>query len=309
LGARLEEAGLPRPRQPFNLRGFSLSVRLPSEGLVQRRFQDEEEIIDEVTKELYVLPKKFTNRFKNIRAVVYKDILPSYALRIHTFYFLPTSKASEFLEVMETVKAQYAILQNDINAYLASRQDEYIKKVDTYTTKKNVTRFEKCPSLPEKVIIDIFPLNLGGEGQGQVVTDERVAIVLQKEYGRVVRESVINLEHRLSSVITRLNESIEAEINKKKVGVVKGQLEELIDIAKSANLDSIVGDPFKTTLLLADALENEDTDKLPTIVRSLAHHLGYDVDENNPHTALMDITLQMKKGLSPRVKALLEEVL
>ena len=161
--ARLEESGPPMPKQPFALQGYSLNVSLPSEGLVQRRFQDEEEIIDEVTKELYVLPKKFTNRFKNIRAVVYKAILPSYALRIHTFYFLPTSKASEFLLVMETVKAQYAVLQDDINEYLASRQDDYIKKVDTYSTKKRMLLFDKCPDLAERVIVDMFPLNIGGE--------------------------------------------------------------------------------------------------------------------------------------------------
>jgi hypothetical protein len=297
-----------RRRLTLELKGYSLSISLPSEGLVQKRFSDKEEIVDNITKELYVLPAKYTTKFKNLRSKVYNDIVPKYAFRVHSFYFLPEANAAKFLDAMEEIRDEYILLQVEIDDYLLKRDDEWLKKVDQYSTVKNLQGFTHCPDLVSKMRLDIFPLDLGPRADPD--SDNRMDIILHKEYKEIVRKSAAEIQDKLRIALEKLtNIATSTNVSTDRLLGVKKSLADLQILANSANLDEIIGSQIKTTALLAEALQDKTSTRLPDIVSELATHLGYEgMDTSKPEDALLRISLDMKKDISPKLKALLDEL-
>jgi len=315
--------------EPIKLRGFFLSISLPSEGLFQRRFRDEEIIIETVKKEFDLISQNFISRFKSLRSKVYNKILPRYTIKIQktrsrAVYFMPNNQAAPFFEEIDDLRKEYADLQAEIDAYLTKREDDWLRKVEQYTRKKNLRGTDYCPDLPSRVQIDLTPLELSptlfrdfiqSETQRQELRE--VELILRHKYEDTIRTSVRELETKLAELIERLSRTISiTKIRKNSLATAKEALHELEELTKSANLDSILGASFKHANLLIDVMEEDGSEEtregLMAATVELANSYGYEVADSqdfDPRITLEHISLQMRKDLSPRVKALLEEVL
>ena len=147
--------------------------------------------------------------------------------------------------------------------------------------------------------------------------EQRAVAVLRAELERsrsdVIAKSVGDLQMRLGELIQRLAGALLRHGKNAEVSAdsVQRSLTELEGLCASANLDGILGSSFRTAILLTEAVKDkeENPEQLEATARSLAHELGYRVLEEKPGKTLSRIALGLKKDLSPRVKALMEELL
>jgi hypothetical protein len=330
----VEEVVVPSELQeePIVLRGFFVSISLPSEGIFQRRFRDKEEIIDQVKKEFDMLRQDLISGFKYLRSQVYSKILPKYTIKIQhvgnrAIYFLPLPNAEPFLREMDTIRREFSTLQMDIDKYLKVDQEqdpedeEWLKKVERYTKKKGVRGIEPCPNLPSRVQVHLTPLEIHPNQFERFIQDPElqqelstVGVMLRNDYSETVEKLAQELDARLGEVIERLSRNIKVDgIRKNNIAIAKNMLSELEAMAESANLHSVMADSFKHANLLIEVLMTEDEAYSPRVKQSakeLAQNLGYQVKGNiNPSSILAKIGVELEEDTSPRVKALLKEVL
>jgi len=319
--------------EPIVMRGFFISISLPSEGLFQRRFRDEEIIIDEIRKEFDLIAQKFITRFKTLRHEVYANILPRHTIKIqHTqaraVYFLPQSQAKGFLDNIDEIRKEYSDLQYEIDKYLKERNDSWLNKVEEYTTVKNIKSWDYCPNLPSRVVIDLTPLELSPTMLRDFIQSEaeeqelwELNYILREKYRETVQQSVKELEQKLADLIQRISRTITtSSIRKNNLALARATLEELDELTKSANLEGILGANFKQANLYVEVLDEftegqlrkkGNLEKLKAATTELVRNLGYDepLGDFDPRTVLEDLSIDMRRDLSPRVKALMEEVL
>lgn len=305
--------------KPILMKGFFLSISLPSEGLVTKRFRDDEEIIDEITKEFAFVPQSIITQFKNMRADVYKNILPLYTIKIQrtasrNVYMLPIGQAAGFVRHMESVKDDFRKLENEINEYYAKRYDETLRKVQAYSLKKSINPPVRSPDLVARVILDLTPVTISPEFFDEFLADEEkkglesVRIELQRKQRTIIESTVEELQGRLSKLIERLSNAIlVTKIDTKQATRVLQSLTSLEGLCRDASMDSILGSTFRVAKQLAEAMVTEDPDKLNEITKLLAEDLGYRVPTNgDTRKTLKKIALDMSEEISPRVSAMLQ---
>ena len=307
---------------PIVLKGCFLSISLPSESLMKRRFTDEEEIIDEITKEFNLIPQRFISRFATLRSKVYEKILPLHTLKLQrtrarNVYLLPLTETPAFLEKMRGIQAEFGELQEAINEYLESKE-ERLRRIQRYTDKKGISNVLRCPDLASRVHWSLTPVQLSHSFFEDFLAEEeqQAVAVLREELERsrsdVIAKSVGDLQERLGELIQRLAGTLIAKgkNRSRSADSVQRSLTELEGLCASANLAGILGSSFRTAILLTEAVKDqENSEQLETTARSLAVELGYRVLEEDPGQTLSRIALGLKKDLSPRVKALMEELL
>ena len=307
---------------PIVLKGCFLSISLPSESLMKRRFTDEEEIIDEITKEFNLIPQRFISRFATLRSDVYEKILPLHTLKLQrtrarNVYLLPLNETPAFLEKMRGVQGEFSELQEEIDGYLEGKEERF-RRVQRYTDKKGLSNVFRCPDLPGRVHWELTPVQLSHSFFEDFLAEEeqRAVAVLREELERsrsdVIAKSVGDLQVRLGELIQRLAGTLIAKgkNRSRSADSVQRSLTELEGLCASANLAGILGSSFRTAILLTEAVKDqENSEQLETTARSLAVELGYRVLEEDPGQTLSRIALGLKKDLSPRVKALMEELL
>jgi len=306
----------------IEMKGYYTFISLPSEGLITRRFKDDEILITRVTKEFATLPQRFISQFKRIRFMVYQDILPYYTFKIsvtHTknMYFLPLAKTEDFLQEMEGVKDLFRVLQTEIDEFINSRDSE-MQRINEYSRLKRVTRLTRCPDLVSSVAVTILQVHLSKEAFEGFLDEEelrdlkltRAKMRLQQE--QMIKQSVADIETRMGKLIQDLTETI---ISTSKYKEVKAEqtaekLNELKKLCESANLDHIWGSGFRVALDLAEAVKAEDKEAFEKASQSLAEELGYTPEGEKSKTSLVQIAQDLKKdGLSSRAKMLLDTVL
>ena len=135
---------------------------------------------------------------------------------------------------------------------------------------------------------------------------------LERNRSDVIAKSVGDLQIRLGELIQRLAGALLRKGKNRSISAdsVQRSLTELEGLCASANLDGILGSSFRTAHLLSEAIKEDGSpEQLEATARSLAVELGYSVLEEEPGETLSRIALGLKKDLSPRVKALMRELL
>ena len=200
--------------------------------------------------------------------------------------------------------------------------------MEEYTTVKNIKSWDYCPNLPSRVVIDLTPLELSPTMLRDFIQSEaeeqelwELNYILREKYRETVQQSVKELEQKLADLIQRISRTITtSSIRKNNLALARATLEELDELTKSANLEGILGANFKQANLYVEVLDEftegqlrkkGNLEKLKAATTELVRNLGYDepLGDFDPRTVLEDLSIDMRRDLSPRVKALMEEVL
>lgn len=135
---------------------------------------------------------------------------------------------------------------------------------------------------------------------------------IQREVERtkhtMVEQAITDIQGRLGTCLTTLAEATAKKLTARRALTLKKRVGELQNLADSAGVGYFVAEATKNTLTLIDAFEAKDQEKIREAAEIVAKEAGISASKD-PLETLKRATIQMTKGVSPRIKAVLDEIL
>jgi len=254
-------------RTPVLINGFLVISRLPSKALLDTSLPEIFKDTKIGKKEIRLTMGYFYNRLGSLSRKFY-NILANYAIDAGFGYILPKDNVQEFLEEVESLKAEYKEYEEQLKKFLLEGEvpEDLDKraKVDTEYTeivmeflrshgKEEETRkkIEKLDILG-RVRINLLPFSVDVSILEEYV-DEKVKQKLEKELYEVRKEMIESARKQLADKIKTLTKKIEKlateTVTKKKLENIKNEIESIEKTARD------LGIKFKELEVLKDLVE------------------------------------------------------
>lgn len=333
-------AGAPFGLDRAVLKGFFVSVSLPSEGMMKERWTEAEQNV-EVSKEFSTVPKKFTSRLKTIRSDLYSKILPAHTFKIartqgRNIYIMPVDQYLSFKA--EMVKAKFAELETDITEYFEqarrnaelnrSFRDNEMTDIEAEEAELDAVRYRsivkyaeskgfnsnyRAPSLQSRVIWHANLIQIGSGIIDQYVGDRAKASIeeyvadFEVKNKSLIEDCLKDVQERTAAIIEALSKTFKAtDLNKTQLLKASEALKNLESLATAAQLETASSGTFRDISNLISAMHRDDHKAMEQNVISLAGNLNIDVSPGESmRMSLKRISIELDNTLDPRVKAIL----
>jgi len=271
-------------------------------------------------------PSRFANALRTVRRKWYESLAMNTVVisrtAVRNVYLLPFEKAPDLMVNKQKLNNEIADLQMNIKAH---EQTDYYRKVMDFVNEKMGIKFEPNPARLHGIVLSLHPLRLHpkvfeeflAERWKEAVKDmddekQRGLSEIQTELERTRRElvqrSIEDLQTRLGETMKYLTTVAALKLTGKEAERLKGKIKDVQSLAESVGVGWCIQRITETNLKLVEAVTKKNKKAIQEASDAVAKEIGIP-PSRKPEETLKRATIALTEKASPRLKALMEEML
>lgn len=271
-------------------------------------------------------PSRFANVLSTVRRKWYEGLSCNTVVISRTatrnVYLLPLEKVSDLMVVKQKLNSEIEDLQKSIKAY--EQTSEY-KQVIRFVQEKMGIRFDPRPATLHNITLSLYPLKLHSkvfeeflsERWKQAVKDmddekqkglSEIQAELERTRRELIQRSIDDLQTRLGETMRYLTKVATMKLTGKEAERLKGKIKDVQSLAESVGVGWCIARITETNLKLVEAVTKKNKAAIQEASEAVAKEIGIPASEK-PEETLKRATIALTEKASPRLKALMEEML
>jgi len=279
-------------------------------------------------------PSSFSNFFKRLRRTWYEELNSNtviltksgeyglgYATR-RNLYLLPYERAPDLMLVKRKLNENIEGLKRSAKDYEGTKDWEAVFKYISKTLGRPIT---PEPAKVHAMLLDLHQITLepriferyleekGKEYLAEMDEEKRKGLKeIYEELDRtrhdIIERAIMDLQSRMADLMRKLSVAASTEISVRRAKGLRSTIEGVHSLAKSVGVEHFIEQVTATSLKLIDAMETKKKSAIRDAADAIAVEAGID-PLKDPAETLKESAIALTKGLSPRVKALLTELM
>jgi hypothetical protein len=278
-------------------------------------------------------PSRFANELKTMRREWYEELARNTMIlgkssvattlgRERNLYLLPYEKALTLTAVKRRLNKALEDLRKKLSDF---EQTKHYHKVFTYVSEKvkapingktayiHDIRLELLPLSFEQAVFESY-LQEKEKGATKAIDEERqrglkeIEEELTRTRREIIEKAVRDLQGRLGGVMEQLARITALKVSEKEAKKLRKNIEDVKTLADSAGVGWCIERVTETSLKLLDAMTTQKKGDIKEAAEALAKEAGVEAT-SDPSETLKKSALALTTQTSPRLKALLEELM
>jgi len=271
-------------------------------------------------------PSRFANVFRTVRRLWYESLQRNTIVisrtAVRNVYLLPFDKAPDLMKDRKELNKKLADLQKEVTEF--ERTGDY-KRILGFVKEKMGVEISSAPAYLHEVRLNLHPLQLQPKLFEEFLAERWKTAVeemdmekqqglkdIQKELERTRRElvqrSIEDLQSRLGELMKYLTAVMSLRLSVKEAAKLKGRIQDVQGLAESVGVGWCIQRITETNLKLVEAVTKKNKKAIQEASDAVAKEIGIPASEK-PEETLKRATIALTEKASPRLKALMEEML